>query len=201
MRRFDRSDLPSHSQRYFAQWTRQIGQKMSNAEQATESDRLWKQGRRTKAVQDAAAQLVQMNDQLPWCMYRERGESSITIKGIPSVIIDHWEPTNRSPSRTFDWHNLFMACEPCNTRLKGTSFPEDASGPLLLHPVNDDPMLHIEFLPSNGEFKEKNNSAKGRETIEKFKLKRFNDERRDIWTLTVAALQGYDKAIHSGNRD
>jgi hypothetical protein len=59
----------------------------------------------------------------------------------------------------YEWNNLFMACGPCNQRLKGNLFPllqperrarshRDDIGheePLLLHPRDDEPSHHIGF--------------------------------------------------------
>lgn len=82
----------------------------------------------------------------------------------------------------YDWSNLLLACEWCNSRAKRRLFPlSDPSKrarnhkaklanekPLLLDPTQTDPKAHIEFI--NEEVRAKNGSASGRKSIEVYRL-------------------------------
>lgn len=194
MRHLDRPTLNAYSQQYYDKWTQKIALQTTHKLKVKASGRLWKQGRNSAAVDKAIVQLHEMNNHLETCMYCEHNKTTMEMDGRLSTIIDHWEPCVRKPLRTFDWQNHFLACETCNTRLKGTQSPR-----WLLHPVNDDPKMHLEYIPSNGEFRVKNKSAKGKNTIKLFKLERFNADRQDVWDLILAGLQGYDKALARGD--
>lgn len=82
----------------------------------------------------------------------------------------------------YEWSNLFLACEWCNSRAKRKLFPlvnpskrarspkdrlEDEH-PLLVDPSVDDPSDHIEFL--HEEVRPKGGSLKGEESIRVFRL-------------------------------
>ncbi|WP_207401054.1 HNH endonuclease [Actinomadura roseirufa] len=65
--------------------------------------------------------------------------------------IDHFEPVNRNPLRTFDWLNHLLACSGCNSGRKGDKFPTDDAGrPLLIDPSAEDPFDHLRLTLSLG---------------------------------------------------
>ena len=96
----------------------------------------------------------------------------------------------------YDWDNLFYCCQICNEQFKKNYFPlatesnraknhhEDISKevPLFIHPVNDNPEDHIEFIGDVP--RPRNSSAKGKVTIERTGLNRdkLNDKRKRTFT-------------------
>ncbi|HLP48966.1 MAG TPA: hypothetical protein VK186_13520 [Candidatus Deferrimicrobium sp.] len=102
--------------------------------------------------------------------YVKKGENKITYPGY------YW--------KAYDWDNLFFSCQVCNTRSKKNYFPlEDESkrakshhdnidneSPLLVHPSQDDPELHIGFREEV--CYPKDNSEKGKESIVAYGLNR-----------------------------
>ena len=114
--------------------------------------------------------------------------------------IDHFWPKGTYPARTFEWTNYLLACSHCNSNLKRTQFPTDATGaPLLLDPTVDDPAQHLTFVPRTGEFNA--NGPKGTESIRVFGL---NDDtvprklprgRRQALLGLVGLLREYDRAV------
>lgn len=95
----------------------------------------------------------------------------------------------------YDWDNLLLSCQLCNQRHKKNYFPvADATKravshnndifleqPLFLHPVHDDPTLHIEYDENIPIAK----SDRGKITIEKLGLKRkeLNEQRKEKFNI------------------
>lgn len=205
MRQLTRPTLGPRTLRYFADKTRQIRRKRKQARWVEEAHRLWTQGRSTKAVRDAVELLHVMNDGLDTCMYCEHDRATVYKNLTRRAIIEHWEPVARSPLRTFDWTNHFLACHRCNSFLKETEFPTTATGaPLLLHPVDDDPMAHLTFIPSTGALRARDvpphpPSPKGEKTIETFHLEDFDKSRKAVWMFHLALLEDYDREMSAKN--
>lgn len=114
-----------------------------------------------------------------------------------------WKQVNGTPInypgyywKAYDWDNLFLACQKCNQRNKQDLFPIEAGStravnhvsdlnlesPTFLHPVDDDPEDHIEFIDQY--IRQKNASDRGRITIEELGLDRdflneFREEKLD----------------------
>ena len=85
--------------------------------------------------------------------------------------IDHFEPIDRYPMRTFDWTNHVLACSLCNSHLKGAAFPLDESGkPLLIDPTAEDPTPHLRLILAVGMYHPL--TPRGQATIELFDLNR-----------------------------
>src|SRR6266702_3995588 len=86
--------------------------------------------------------------------------------------IDHFEPINRAPARTFDWPNHLLACSFCNSNQKRGSYPlDDLTGEsLLINPTSVDPNDHIILILNTGEYREL--TLRGLKTIEVFGLNR-----------------------------
>lgn len=111
----------------------------------------------------------------------------------------------------YDWDNLLLACEWCNTRAKGRFFPlEDDSkrgrshrddlskeSPLLLDPANDDPANHLEFKEEV--VRPKKRSRKGTQSIETYRLNdaELAEHRRDKLQLFRTLLKLRDLARDS----
>jgi hypothetical protein len=116
--------------------------------------------------------------------------------------IEHFEPRERAPSRTFDWSNHLWACSYCNSNAKRTQYPVDAQGaPLLLDPTVDDPREHLRFTPTTGAFV--SSGPKGEPSIEVFGLNRFERERGrfDAWTVMSELMVRYHQLHATGKTD
>ena len=200
MRKLTRPSLGIHTQRYFDEWTKKITRKRLPKRRRQEAHRLWKHGRPTVAVRDAVELLRHMNDGLVTCMYCEHDHATAFKNGTWRAIIEHWEPIDRTPERTFDWDNHFLSCHRCNSFLKGVDFPVDAAGqPALLHPATDNPSDHLELEPTNGRLMARNGSLKGDATITLFQLNAFDKSRRAVWDFLVKELKAYDRVIAGGD--
>lgn len=97
--------------------------------------------------------------------------------------IEHFKPKTTYPEACFDWNNLLLACEVCNSATyKGVKFPLDAQGnPLFINPCDDDPALHIDFVIEKDDNSEngfiarlKAKTPKGDKTIHELGLNRLN---------------------------
>lgn len=200
MRRFVRPVLDPAVRPYYLKWTRSITRKRTARGRSVEAHRLWKQVRSTRVMEAVVAQLRVMNAHLTMCMYCEHDRATACKNGKWRAIIEHWEPIAEAPHRAFDWKNHFLSCHRCNSLLKGRDFPRDPSGqPLLIHPVDDNPALHLRFVPSNGEFKPQNNSEKGDTTIQFFQLWEFDKSRRGVWDALVKGLRAFHEAHLRGD--
>lgn len=198
MRQYTRPDLHKHTTNYFAQKTNHIKRKRKFERKVAEAKRLWDNHKSTSARTECIAKLRQMNSDLMHCMYCEHDQAIVTKNGKQVAIVDHWQPRAKAPERTFDWTNHFLACHRCNTDLKGEDFPTDSSGqPLLIHPVNDNPLDELEYQPSSGDFKEL--TPKGKETIDKFRLNDFSAMRKQVWNALLESLREYDAAQVQGD--
>ncbi|MCX7046087.1 MAG: TIGR02646 family protein [Candidatus Sumerlaeota bacterium] len=71
-------------------------------------------------------------------------ESKLGVSHFPRI--DHFKPKSRYENLTFDWDNLILSCEICNSaECKGDHFPSSKEGGPLLNPCKDDPQAHLEF--------------------------------------------------------
>jgi hypothetical protein len=81
------------------------------------------------------------------------------------TTVDHFEPVDHNPLRTFDWLNHLLACSRCNSHEKRDQFPRDDKGrPLLIDPTAEDPFEHLRLLLSLGVYEGR--TDKGWKTIE-----------------------------------
>lgn len=138
MRYLARQDLPQRAQRRLSAWTRELCG-VPKSEQKAASDRTWRQRSRTTTIALARTTLQGMNGHRDRCMYCEHDRAG---------HIDHVEPRERQPERTFDWLNMVLSCERCNTA-KGTKYLGPSGAPLI-DPTLDDPAEHIELSPRDG---------------------------------------------------
>jgi len=97
----------------------------------------------------------------------------------------------------YNWDNLFFSCQICNEQFKKNYFPlatestrvkshhDDINNedPLFIHPANDNPEDHIEFIEEVP--KPKNGSKKGQATIERTGIKRdkLNEKRKRTFIM------------------
>ncbi len=197
MRQYTRPDLDKCTADDFLARTRKIKRKRKT--KVAEAKRLWDGHKKTSARKESVAKLCQMNGGIMRCMYCEHDQAIVKDKrGKEQTIVDHWQPRIKAPERTFDWTNHFLACYRCNTVLKGDDFPLDHSGqPLLIHLVDDNPLNHLEYEPSSGEFKEL--TPKGKKTMDLFCLNDFCSIRKLVWISLIELLREYDSACHRGD--
>ncbi len=60
--------------------------------------------------------------------------------------IDHFCPQNKSIVDTFNWDNLILSCEICNSKkYKSDKFPTNGYEILLIHPCLENPNEHLRF--------------------------------------------------------
>lgn len=198
MRQYIRPALDAKTIKAFAKWTKSIKRKRKPETKKAEATRLWENHRATKARERSLNTLFSMNGDSTRCMYCEHDQALVHKNGKRVGIVDHWEPQQRAPERTFDWTNHFLACKRCNSDLKSAEFPCDLLGqPLLLHPVDDNPLHDVEYEPSTGDFKQV--TPKGGETIKLFQLNDFSALRKSTWKALIGSLREYDAAIGCGD--
>ncbi len=95
------------------------------------------------------------------CFYCER-----KLKNMPSEV-DHYIEVSEQPSLAFDWHNLYLACNHCNNKSTNKAIPnEDILNPCVHS--DEEIMNHISF--EDEQIISNNDSVKGRQTIQKYKL-------------------------------
>lgn len=88
------------------------------------------------------------------------------MKHVTYGDIEHISPKESFPEKTYEWENLTLACDVCNTN-KGTYYSTTAP---LLNPYTDTPDNHI--WPFGPLILHMQNDVKGETTIIKFALNR-----------------------------
>lgn len=69
------------------------------------------------------------------------------ILSIGYGCIEHFHPKSKFPILCFDWHNLFLACDICNSiAYKGAKFPSATQGGPYVNPAEEDPELFFDFI-------------------------------------------------------
>lgn len=188
MRRLARPTLPLDATAYLARKTAEL---MLAGADVTTARSSFKSAKRTAAFRDIRESLESMARGRLRCFYCE--DSAPTH-------IDHFEPIKRSPLGAFTWANYLLACSRCNSNYKRDEYPLDAAGNVLLvNPVTEDPLLHLNYSADIGEFGWR--TEKGRRTIEVFGL---NDGdlpqgRVDAWVTICALIPRYADACDSGD--
>ncbi|MET8862133.1 HNH endonuclease [Nonomuraea sp. NPDC004580] len=157
MIRITRLDLEADLSRRLQQRTDQL---MATGADARAARRAWSRARvETTRIRE---KLQEMSSALERCMYC--GDSRGTD-------VDHFEPLNLAPVRTFDWLNHLLACSSCNSNAKRERFPCDEAGePLLIDPTAEDPFDHLRLVLSTGAYR--GLTLKGRTTIDVLDLNR-----------------------------
>lgn len=118
--------------------------------------------------------------------------------------IEHFWPKATYPEKAFLWENYLLACSFCNSNEKRDQFPLDVQGaPLLINPIDDDPMKHLTLTPSVGQFRPSGGSPKGKTSIEVFGLNTRYElvrGRRNAWVGLQALIVAYGQACHVQHR-
>lgn len=152
------------------------------ADSRAEAARLWSlQG--NNAFREVRALLEEMASGRERCVYCEDSEG---------IAIEHFWPKSRYPQRAFDWSNYLLACTRCNSNYKRDQFPLAADGgPLLINPVDEDPLDHLLLSPTTGKLTPA--SPKGQPSIDVFGLDRptLEEGRKHAWTTLQALLIWY----------
>ena len=190
MRHLARRDLPSRTQDRLNTWTQTLTALPLTAQKA-ESDRTWRQRSPTKTIQQVRDTLQGMNSGRDRCMYCEHDRAG---------PIDHFEPRERAPQRTFDWPNMVLACERCNSA-KGAKFVGPTSA-LLIDPTVDDPAEHLELSPRDGRLI--GLSPRGQWTIEALGLNAstgLRDRPRRAWTALQELIIRYAQCRAASDDD
>jgi uncharacterized protein (TIGR02646 family) len=158
----------------------------------SEAARLWAlQG--NKAFREVRAVLGRMASGLERCMYCEDSQGT---------AIEHFWPKATYPDRAFDWFNYLLACTLCNSNFKRDRFPlDDAGQPLLVHPIEDEPLDHLALSPSTGKLTSL--TRKGEQSIPVFGLDRANLEkgRHAAWIALESLLTEYARFRQGGNAE
>jgi uncharacterized protein (TIGR02646 family) len=66
--------------------------------------------------------------------------------------IEHFQPKTQYPMKCFDWDNLLLSCEICNSEFKGSKFPGNNEGGPFINPVTENPddFFYFEYDPATG---------------------------------------------------
>lgn len=183
MRHIPSRPLGDRAQRWLTKWTDAIAQIPSN-DRKQYADRRWESARKTKVFAEITERLEAMNGPLgTHCMYCEYNEAE---------TLDHFEPRAHDPQKTFDWHNLHLACDVCQRR-KLARFLRPLDGIRPLSPRLDDPPAHLRMLPGGGLAR---SSDRGEWTTDLFDLERkaIREARRDQWTALRCLIPAYATA-------
>ena len=103
----------------------------------TEAKRRWEQ-KAPATFEEIRETLQAMAPGIERCMYCESSEAT---------HIEHFWPKRRAPCRAFDWNNYLLACSACNSNHKRDRFPRKNGRPLLINPVEEDPINHLALSP------------------------------------------------------
>ncbi|WAL74340.1 hypothetical protein OU787_24280 [Kitasatospora sp. YST-16] len=154
-----RTPLPTASEQLLAGWTKRVSASGGNSQTAREH---WKKAAAPKQhIHRALEPMARGNLR---CMYCDDSRGT---------DIDHFQPIDKAPLRTFDWANHLFACSYCNSNAKRASYPVASDGTcLLVDPTVEDPADHLVLFLRSGEYRPVAGSAKGQPTIEVFGLNR-----------------------------
>jgi uncharacterized protein (TIGR02646 family) len=107
---------------------------LSYPERVKLADKNWK-NRNKKAFAEIKAVLKKGCSGLERCSYCESNEAT---------VVDHVAPKSKFPELTFDWENLLMACDQCNTHHKMDLFA-------VFDPVDSNTVIKLGKGPSKTE--------------------------------------------------
>ncbi len=188
MRRLHRLPLSHETLEFLQKRTHAV---TSSADPKAEADRFWRL-QTTKAFAEIRTTLRRMASGLERCMYCEDSEGT---------DIEHFWPKSAYPERAFDWHNYLFGCSRCNSNFKRSQFPlDDGDQPLLLNPTEEEPLDHLRFLTSTGEYAAR--TSKGDSSIDVFGLNRTTLPlgRRRAWLTLFHLLPRYAQ-LRTAERD
>lgn len=113
------------------------------------------------------------------------------LKNVPSEI-DHFIEVSIDLGKSYEWENLYLACDNCNNKIDHNTINVNT----VLNPFVDSDVEIQTHITFEDEFiRIKNNSDKGRRTIEKFRLSSpLLDHKR------VSQLKNFYKVITEINK-
>jgi uncharacterized protein (TIGR02646 family) len=90
--------------------------------------------RYNKEIRDAL--VVEFDNKCAYC------QSDLGVTSFPTI--ENFYPKSKFPPEiSFDWNNLLLACQACNS-FKSDKFPVDDKGdPALINPGIEDPEIHL----------------------------------------------------------
>lgn len=146
------------------------------------------------------------------CCYCEQRQQTVKWKHV-----EHYRPRSVYWWLSWTWDNLLFACEQCNTskkagfplesgstRLTTDEQPPGSEVPLLIHPAEDDPRDHIQFIPAANFWlpRPRSGSKRGERTLQALEWsvkpglleswRRRADELRSCITAIESAIESND---------
>jgi uncharacterized protein (TIGR02646 family) len=188
MRRLNRLPLSQETLAFLQQRTDEVAKA---GDMASRIEQLWKL-QNNKAFQEVRRTLAEMASGIERCMYCEDSKGT---------AIDHFWPKADYPDRAFTWLNYMLACSECNSK-KSKRFPLDPQGaPLLLNPVEEEPLDHLAFSPSTGKYETL--TPRGEESQNVYGLDRSTlvMGRQVTWVVLKALLSSYSKHLAVGDAE
>lgn len=163
-----KGEEPSVLVKNAARWTAQILEKLQGGEKPTP----YEKGR--YGHEDIKEALIE--ETKGKCAYCESKVRHITYGDIEHVV-----PKSEEPERWFDWSNLTLACDICNTN-KASFYGDELK---LLDPYIVDPLQHVMFLGETFWPRDGSESAALTEIKLDLNRKELVDQRRDRLTALV----------------
>jgi uncharacterized protein (TIGR02646 family) len=188
MRRLNRLPLSQETLAFLQQRTDEVARA---ADMAGRIEQLWKL-QSNKAFREIRRTLAEMASGIERCMYCEDSKGT---------AIDHFWPKAAYPDRAFTWLNYVLACSECNSK-KNRRFPLDPEGaPLLLNPVEEEPLDHLAFSPSTGKYETL--TPRGEESQNVYGLDRSTLVKGRLlnWVVLKALLSSYSKHKAAGDAE
>jgi TIGR02646 family protein len=124
------------------------------------------------------------------CAYTE-----VNLPDSGKCHIDHFKTRNLFPELTFDYNNLLVSCnhETYGAKHKDKRIKNKEDYTDLINPVEESSDEYIEYT-FLGDVEARNNSAKGKKTIEYFNLnEKYLVERRKTVLIGLSQLKGFTK--------
>ena len=131
MIRLEKGEQPQVLAANAAIWTRAIVNKLAAGEQLTSAEKS-----RYNHPHVKAALLAETHGKCAYC------ESK--IRHVSYGDIEHVVPKSDDPNKWFDWNNLTLACDVCNTKKSNKNVSED----LFIDPYSLDPEEYFWFFGS-----------------------------------------------------
>lgn len=120
---------------------RYLARKTANLDDSADIDTIWKNARRTKAIQHVFRTLVEMSGKRERCMYCDDSRGT---------TIEHFWLKSAYRKKCFCWENMLLLCQGCQSH-KGNRFDLDSFGnPLLINPTMEDPWDFVFFEETTG---------------------------------------------------
>lgn len=107
-------------------------------------------------------------------------EKCAYCESVRPATVEHFWPKSKYPAKMFDWPNLLPSCRDCNAH-KETDFPVTHGAPVLLHPVDDEPLAHLRWDGTTGRCLLRPNDTRASETARVLDLDRLATERLHTW--------------------